>query len=156
MAVPAAWSHCRACLLILAISAMGGGWLLEQPSTSCVEWHPRVRLLWRLLPEVGLWPKDVVTISKEVVVKLKWFYSLSWYYMRKCPAVCRCSVQSGGLACMGPPQQSAILGGQTAKPSSAWIWGAWCGSCTPRRAVSNQQRPIVTRKAKSLLLGTST
>ncbi|CAK9116681.1 unnamed protein product [Durusdinium trenchii] len=44
----------RACLLILAISAMGGGWLLEQPSTSCVEWHPRVRLLWRLLPEVGL------------------------------------------------------------------------------------------------------
>lgn len=81
---------------------MGGGWLLEQPSTSCVEWHPRVRLLWRLLPEVGLWPKDVVTISKEVVVKLKWFYSLSWYYMRKCPAVCRCSVQSGGLACMGP------------------------------------------------------
>ncbi|CAK9011436.1 Uncharacterized protein SCF082_LOCUS11092 [Durusdinium trenchii] len=42
----------RACLLILAISAMGGGWLLEQPSTSCVEWHPRVRLLWRLLPEV--------------------------------------------------------------------------------------------------------
>ncbi|CAK9026536.1 unnamed protein product [Durusdinium trenchii] len=39
-------------LLILAITAMGGTWILEQPRSSLVIWHPRIRLLWRLLPKV--------------------------------------------------------------------------------------------------------
>lgn len=43
----------RTSLLILATTAMGGAWLLEQPRTSIVLWHPRIRLLWRLLPQVA-------------------------------------------------------------------------------------------------------
>ena len=42
----------RCTLLILAVQSMGGTWILEQPRSSEVLWHPRVRLLWRLLPEV--------------------------------------------------------------------------------------------------------
>ena len=51
----------RTTLLILAITAMGGTWLLEQPSTSQVDWHPRVRLLWRLVPQVWVWKSTVDT-----------------------------------------------------------------------------------------------
>ncbi|CAK9093366.1 Uncharacterized protein SCF082_LOCUS43920 [Durusdinium trenchii] len=39
-------------LLILAVVAMGGSWMLEQPRSSLLTWHPRIRLLWRLLPKV--------------------------------------------------------------------------------------------------------
>lgn len=42
----------RVVLIILAITAMGGSWMLEQPNSSQVHWHPRIRLLWRLLPQV--------------------------------------------------------------------------------------------------------
>ena len=48
----------RVTLLILAVVAMGGSWMVEQPRSSLLTWHPRIRLLWRLLPEVGaLHPK---------------------------------------------------------------------------------------------------
>ncbi|CAK8986521.1 unnamed protein product [Durusdinium trenchii] len=42
----------RTTLLILAVVAMGGSWMLEQPRSSLLTWHPRIRLLWRLLPKV--------------------------------------------------------------------------------------------------------
>lgn len=51
----------RTSLLILATTAMGGAWLLEQPRSSIVLWHPRIRLLWRLLPQVAKgWPKSLL------------------------------------------------------------------------------------------------
>ena len=37
----------------MAVTAMGGCWVLEQHRSSLVDWHPRIRLLWRLLPEAG-------------------------------------------------------------------------------------------------------
>ena len=43
----------RVCALILVITAMNGGWLLEQPRSSQLIWHPRVRWLFRTLPKVS-------------------------------------------------------------------------------------------------------
>ena len=43
----------RTCLLIYAVSSMAGSWLLEQPRSSQLMWHPRVRQLWMALPKVG-------------------------------------------------------------------------------------------------------
>ena len=42
----------RVSLLILVISAMNGCWILEQPRSSLLAWHPRVRWLFRQLPKV--------------------------------------------------------------------------------------------------------
>ncbi|CAK8985281.1 unnamed protein product [Durusdinium trenchii] len=42
----------RTCLLIYLITAMGGVWILEQPRSSLVSWHPRIRLLWKSIPKV--------------------------------------------------------------------------------------------------------
>ena len=39
-------------MLVLAVTAMGGAWIIEQPRSSILDWHPRIRLLWRLLPKV--------------------------------------------------------------------------------------------------------
>lgn len=50
---PLSFGNLRTTLLILAVVAMGGAWLLEQPRSSVVTWHPRIRLLWRLLPKDG-------------------------------------------------------------------------------------------------------
>lgn len=44
----------RVCLLIFAISAMDGAWVLEQPRSSALEWLPCIRQLWRSLPKVGM------------------------------------------------------------------------------------------------------
>lgn len=47
------FGNLRTTLLILAVVAMGGAWMLEQPRSTVVTWHPRIRLLWRLLPKDG-------------------------------------------------------------------------------------------------------
>lgn len=59
-------SELRITLIILAVVAMGGSWLVEQPRSSMLPWHPRVRLLWRLLPQV--WASR----EKMVVVTYRW------------------------------------------------------------------------------------
>ncbi|CAK8985845.1 unnamed protein product [Durusdinium trenchii] len=71
----------RVTLLIMVISAMGGCWLLEQPRTSLILYHPRTRHLWRLLPKVysaswwmglynALTPKRHIAFSNATAVKL--------------------------------------------------------------------------------------
>ena len=69
----------RTCLLILAISAMGGTWVLEQPRSSLVDWHPRVRLLFKLLPKVG-GSKEHSETFKQVHVWLPLFKHLHAYH----------------------------------------------------------------------------
>ena len=79
-AKPASARLPRTCLLILAISAMGGTWVLEQPRSSLVDWHPRVRLLFRLLPKVGGSKKIIWYImfgclfSKSPRILIPWKY----------------------------------------------------------------------------------
>ena len=41
----------RTCLLIWVVQAMGGCFILEQPRSSMVVWHPRVRELMKSLPK---------------------------------------------------------------------------------------------------------
>jgi len=42
----------RVCALLLVITCMGGGWILEQPRSSQLIWLPRVRATFRMLPKV--------------------------------------------------------------------------------------------------------
>ena len=44
----------RTALLIWAIVAMGGCFVLEQPRSSQLGWHPRIVELFRALPKVGV------------------------------------------------------------------------------------------------------
>ncbi|CAL1131372.1 unnamed protein product [Cladocopium goreaui] len=68
-------------LLIMVVSAMNGAWILEQPSSTRLLSHPRVRHLWHLLPRVyearwwmamfgSLTPKRHVAWSNSRSVKL--------------------------------------------------------------------------------------
>ena len=41
----------RTALLIMVVAACGGCWVIEQPSTSQLTWHPRVQLLWTMMPK---------------------------------------------------------------------------------------------------------
>lgn len=43
--------YLRSCLLLWAAQAMGGTFLLEQPRSSMVLWHPRLRELMKALPK---------------------------------------------------------------------------------------------------------
>ncbi len=43
----------RTALLIFAIAAMDAAWLLEQPRSSMLHWHPRMQQLWSSVPKVG-------------------------------------------------------------------------------------------------------
>ena len=72
----------RVTLLILAVVAMGGSWMVEQPRSSLLTWHPRIRLLWRLLPEVGaLHPKKhsiiQMILDKQASFVFIWVVSTS-------------------------------------------------------------------------------
>lgn len=49
----AAFPPCRTCLLLWAVQAMGGAFLLEQPRSSMVLWHPRMRELMKSIPKVS-------------------------------------------------------------------------------------------------------
>ena len=42
----------RTVLLVLACNAMGAAWMIEQPRSSILPWHPRMRLLFKLCPKV--------------------------------------------------------------------------------------------------------
>lgn len=42
----------RCCLLILVMTSMNLAWLIEQPRSSMLPWHPRIRWLFSRLPKV--------------------------------------------------------------------------------------------------------
>ena len=85
----------RTALLILAITAMGGAWLLEQPRSSIVLWHPRIRLLWRLLPQVArgvnqkvFWLLTFLSLLCQMYVVVflnsvqKWLKKIKWFCVK--------------------------------------------------------------------------
>jgi len=43
----------RTMLLLMVVSAMNGCWLVEQPTSSQLLSHPRVREVWRMLPRAS-------------------------------------------------------------------------------------------------------
>ena len=43
----------RTMRLLFAVASMDGAWLLEQPRSSVLPWHPRVSQLFRSVPKVG-------------------------------------------------------------------------------------------------------
>lgn len=51
----------RALLLVLIIAAKGGFWVLEQPSTSIMEWHPMFQAIIKLLPTMR---RKAISMSK--------------------------------------------------------------------------------------------
>lgn len=61
----------RTALLIYVICALGGVWVLEQPSTSQLRWHPRIRALFRHIHKAGHWGLSVGPIkeSSETIPK---------------------------------------------------------------------------------------
>ena len=61
----------RTALLVLAVTAMGGTWMIEQPRSSTLLWHPRIRLLWRLLPKVRV-AKPTVSIVLRICFFREW------------------------------------------------------------------------------------
>ena len=42
----------RVALLALVITALGGCWFIEQPASSLLKWHPRIRWLFRACGKV--------------------------------------------------------------------------------------------------------
>ena len=67
-------------LLILLTSAMGGTWLLEQPRSSIIQFHPRIRWLWAQLPKVGGW--KICLVGPKVMMKNK--FSLNYILYQSC------------------------------------------------------------------------
>ena len=47
---------CRTVLLLWVVQAMGGSFLVEQPRSSMLLWHPRMREFTLSLPKVGWFP----------------------------------------------------------------------------------------------------
>ncbi|CAL1140558.1 unnamed protein product [Cladocopium goreaui] len=71
----------KVCALLLVITCMGGGWILEQPRSSQLIWLPRVRATFRMLPKVfqaswwmalygGLTPKRHIAYSNTKTIQL--------------------------------------------------------------------------------------
>lgn len=64
----------RTSLIIMLVTAMGGAWLLEQPSSSQLTWLPCIRFLWRVIPQVwgvgtGGWFRD----PKKLICRITLF-----------------------------------------------------------------------------------
>lgn len=82
----------RTSLLILATTAMGGAWLLEQPRSSIVLWHPRIRLLWRLLPQVakGVTKKSFWQVILFTLLCQTYVLFSSWILFKdNCKHICK-------------------------------------------------------------------
>ena len=58
---------------------MGGAWVIEQPRSSAVIWHPRIRQLWRLLPKVGIPPKKVEVLNHQKTLSVFILYQFIAY-----------------------------------------------------------------------------
>ena len=59
-------THLRVMLLVVLATAMDLAWLLEQPGSSLMEWHPRFRWVIRRLPK-ALCVHCVISIEQLLV-----------------------------------------------------------------------------------------
>lgn len=109
----------RTCLLIYLITAMGGVWILEQPRSSLVSWHPRIRLLWKSIPKA---PK-----SKPILWTNAWEHMLLRSFMN--------NHYFGSLCCPlhGHPWQVW---------QAAW-WAAHYRAPTPKRHICWANSPAI-------------
>ena len=65
----------------MASVAMGGAWMIEQPRSSLVIWHPRIRLLWRLLPKAGVSSKRKFVHNKSHRDPGNWNHKWNHHYV---------------------------------------------------------------------------
>ena len=79
----------RTIILILLASSMGLAWLLEQPGSSQMEWHPRFAYMIRCLPQAG--PMVSVCVSS-----LKIQSQLVDSCFSTALSACRCTNHGGG------------------------------------------------------------
>lgn len=136
----------RTCLLIYLITAMGGVWILEQPRSSLVSWHPRIRLLWKSIPKA---PK-----SKPILWTNAWEHMLlrsfmnnhyfgSYYVVPFMVILGRYGRRRGGPLTTEHPPPKDISAGQTAQQlyTSTWaLYPEFFRRSWPRRTTTQNQR----------------
>lgn len=154
---PLSFKSPRVCALIMVISAMNGAWLIEQPRSSQLIWHPRVRQLFRALPKVPCWEETSRNVLVQFVCSAKTYVRIlgtdNLFQTLVAPKVYQAAWWMGSY---GAPTPKRHIAYSNAPSVQLLDLGSLVKEVRKRLSKHNQQssRTYVSRDGKQRFVGT--